>query len=68
MFALWRLRYKYVFEDEVSSLFSFCHMWGEKVCMQLLARGFLLIKGAKLLESSAYSDFIPVLVTLKKRM
>jgi hypothetical protein len=36
--------------------------------MQLLAKGFLLIKDAKLLDSGAYSNFIVVLVALRKRM
>jgi hypothetical protein len=35
--------------------------------MQLLAKGFLLIKDAKLLELNAYSDFIFSLVALRKR-
>jgi hypothetical protein len=41
-------------------------MWREEVHMQLLAKGFLLIKDAKLLEPAAYSDFISVLVALKE--
>ena len=36
--------------------------------MPLLAKGFLLIKHAKLLHFSAYSDFIVALVDLRKRM
>lgn len=36
--------------------------------MQLLAKGFLLIKDNKLLESGAYLDFIVVFVALRKRM
>jgi hypothetical protein len=36
--------------------------------MQLLAKVFLLIKDAKLLDLGAYLDFIVVHVTLRKRM
>jgi hypothetical protein len=36
--------------------------------MQLLEKEFLLIKDAKLLDSGAYSDFVVVLVVLRKRM
>jgi hypothetical protein len=57
-----------VFDNEVSSLVAFCQLWREEVRMQLLAKGSLLIKDAKLLDSAAYSDFIAVLVALRKRM
>jgi hypothetical protein len=36
--------------------------------MQLLAKGYLLIKDAKELDASPYSDFISVLVVLRKRI
>ena len=36
--------------------------------MQFLAKGLLLINDAKVMESSAYSDTIAVLVALRKRM
>jgi hypothetical protein len=36
--------------------------------MQLLAKGFLLTKDAKLLEPAAYLDFITVLVASRKRI
>jgi hypothetical protein len=43
-------------------------MWMDEVRMQLLAKGFLLVKDAKLLEPDAYSDFISALVALRKRI
>lgn len=61
LFTIWRLRCKYVFNDKISSSQSFCHAWWEEVCMQLSAKGFLLIKDAQKFEASAYSDFIPAL-------
>jgi hypothetical protein len=36
--------------------------------MQLLAKRFLLIKDANMLDSSAYSNLIAVLDALRKRM
>jgi len=68
LFVLGKLHSKYVFEDDVSSSFAFCRMWGEEVRMQPLAKGFLFLKNAKLLEAGAYSDFISVLVSLRKGM
>ena len=49
-------------------MFAFCHMQRVDVCMQLLAKGFLLIKNAKLLEPGAYLNFISVLAALRKRL
>jgi hypothetical protein len=36
--------------------------------MQLLAKGALLIRDAKLLDPTTYSDFIAALVSLRKRI
>jgi hypothetical protein len=36
--------------------------------MQMLEKGFLLIKEAKMLDFGSYSDFLDMLVALKKRM
>jgi hypothetical protein len=36
--------------------------------MQLLAKGPLLIRDAKLLDPSTYFDFLVVLVSLRKRL
>jgi hypothetical protein len=68
LLVLWKLRCKYVFENEVSSLFAFCLLWREVVHMQLLVKGFFFMKDDKMLGSGAYSDFITVLVVLRKRM
>jgi hypothetical protein len=50
-----------VFSDGVGLFQYFCHVWKEEVCMQLLAKSYLLNKDAKELEVAAYSDFISVL-------
>jgi hypothetical protein len=68
LFVLWKLHCKYVFENEVSSLAAFCQLWRDEVHMQLLAKGALLIKDAKLLDHASYSDFIAVLVALRRRI
>ena len=52
LFALWKLRCKCVFENEVCSLSAFCCMWRDEVHMQLLAKIILLIKDAKLRASA----------------
>jgi hypothetical protein len=52
------------FENKVNSFSVFCHMSRDEICMQLLAKGFLLIKDAKLLELDAYPKFISPLVAL----
>ena len=36
--------------------------------MQLLAKGFLLIKDVKGLDTTSYSKFVVFLVSLRKRM
>ena len=61
-------RCKYVFSDGVCSIQSFCHYWQEEVCMQLSARGYILIKDAKELDNLAYREFIAALVALRKRI
>jgi hypothetical protein len=63
-FVHWKIRCKCVFENEDSSLSTFCHMWRDEVCIQLLAKGC----DAKLLELDAYSDFISALIALRKRI
>jgi len=68
LFVLCKLRSKYAFENKVRSFVTFCHMWREEVRMQLLAKGFLLIKHAKLLDSGGYFEFIVVIVSIRKRM
>jgi hypothetical protein len=55
-----------VFENKVSSLTAFCQLSKDNVSMQLLAKGSLLIKDAKQLNSGAYSDFIAVFSCLKE--
>lgn len=47
LFTLWKLHYKYVFDNEVNSLVAFCQLWREEVHMQPLAKGSLLIKNSK---------------------
>jgi len=59
---------KYVFENEVSSQAAFCQLRWDEVRMQLLAKGVLLIKDAKLLDLASYSDHKAVLVALRKRI
>lgn len=68
MFFLLNCLCKYVFENKVTSLLVYCHMWREEVHMQQLAKGLMLIKDAKLLDPAAYLDFISVLVALRKKM
>jgi hypothetical protein len=68
LFTIWKLRCKFIFADEVSSIHSFCCNWKEEVYMQLLAEGFLLIKDAKELDALAYSDFSFALLVLRKRI
>jgi hypothetical protein len=66
--VLWKLRCKYVLENEVRYLVAFCQLLRDEVRMQLLAKGSLLIKDAKLLDQASYSTFIAVLVALRKRI
>jgi hypothetical protein len=40
LFVLGKLRCKYIFENEVSSLSAFCPLWKEEISMQLLEKGF----------------------------
>ena len=47
---------------------SFCNLWKEEACMKFLAKVSKLIKDAKGLDSVAYSEFIVVLVSLRKMM
>lgn len=68
LFVHWKLRCKYVFENEVISLSAFCLLWREEIHMQLLAKCFLLIKDAQLLGFGAHSDYIVAHVALSKRM
>jgi hypothetical protein len=68
LFVRWKIHCKHVFENEVSSLLAFCHMWRDEVCMQLLAKGFLLIKDVNQLEPHACLNFINALVALRKRI
>jgi len=68
LIVLSKLQCKYVFENGVSSLDAFCQLWIEEVHIQLLEKGTLLIKDTKLLNYATYSDFIAVLVALRKSM
>lgn len=68
MFAIWKLQCKYVFSDEVSFVQNKFHSWREEVCMQLSAKGYLLIKDTKEFSAVPYSEFIAALVALRKRI
>jgi hypothetical protein len=68
LYILQKIHCKFVFDNEVSSQTSFCQSWRDEVCMQLLAKGALLIRDVQLLDPTAYSDFIVVLVTLRNRI
>jgi hypothetical protein len=68
LFTLWKIRCKFVFEHEASSLPTFCMKWRDEVHHKLLAKGALLIKDAQALDEVAYSDFIYALVVLWKRI
>ena len=50
LFILWKIRCKFVFYHEVSSLSAFCTMWLNEVCHQLLAKGTPMIKDAQSLD------------------
>jgi hypothetical protein len=41
-----------------TSVQPFCHSWWEEVYMQLLAKDYLFINDAKVLDALAYSDLI----------
>ena len=45
---------------------SLCHVWWAKICLQLLAKSYLLIKDAKELDTPTYYDFISALVALRR--
>jgi hypothetical protein len=51
-------------------LFAFFLLWREEVRIMYATGGksFLLIKDVEMLDLGAYSDFIAVLVALRKRM
>lgn len=68
LYALWKLRCKYFFENEVSSQTTFFKLWQDEIRMQLLAKGALLIRDAKLLDQASYSKIIIALVALRKRL
>jgi hypothetical protein len=68
LYIIWKLCCKFVFYNEVSSQSIFCQLWQDEVRMQLLAKGALLIRDAKLLDPITYSDFIAALVSLQKRI
>jgi hypothetical protein len=38
LFVLWKIRCKVIFTREVSPLSSFCSLWRDEVCHQLLAK------------------------------
>jgi len=57
LFMLWKLRCKYVFDQESSYVYAFFALWRDEVCHQLLAKGALLMKDAKKLDPIVYSDF-----------
>jgi hypothetical protein len=65
--SLWKIRCKFVFEQEISSLSVFCAMWCDEVHHPLLAKGALLIKDVQALDSVGYSNFISALLVLWKR-
>ena len=68
LFVIQKLRFKYVFDQELSSMSDFIALWKDEVCQQLLAKGALLIKDAKRLVLALYFDFVSALVSLKKRL
>ena len=57
-----------MFDIEVSSSDVFYQLWHDEIRMQLLVKGALLIKDAKLLDPNSHSDFIVVLLALRKRI
>lgn len=68
LFVLWKVKCRFVFESEPNSLFPFFSLWQDEICHQILAKGAMLIKDAQSLDPTTYSNFIPALVTLHKRL
>jgi len=68
LFVLWKLRCKFVFDQEISSLSAFVSLCKNEVCHQLFAKGSLLIKDTKSLDPTEYSDFVAALVILRNRL
>jgi hypothetical protein len=66
LFTICKLKCKHYFANEVSSLQFFWYSWHGEAHMQLLAKGYLLIKDATGLDGQAYSDFISALVALRR--
>ena len=51
-----------------SSVPSFYELWREEGRMHMLAKGTLLVKDVKKLDPSFYSNFIVILMELRKRL
>lgn len=64
-FTICRLRWKFVFVDVVTSIQSLSSNKREEICMQSSAKGFLVMKDAKNMDTPAYSDCISAPALIK---
>lgn len=68
LFLLWKLRCKFLSDQEIGSLFSFIFLWKDEVHHQLLEKRAKLFRDAHSFDPIGYFYFIFSLVILKKKL